>query len=121
MKNKITVILSIVVLILMSVFPALAQDGDMRTIQVVGVGTAYGAPDMATVEVGVDILDADFGKAFDTANDVMATVLDAINALEIKPEDIQTASINVWFEDKYDPQTGISTGERSYHVSQSLT
>lgn len=120
MKNKITVIFAIVVLMLMSVFPALAQEGDMRTIQVVGVGTAYGAPDMATVEVGVDILDADFGTAFDTANDVMTTVFDAISALEIQPEDIQTASINVWFEDKYNPQTGVPTGERSYHVTQSL-
>jgi len=120
MKNKITLIFSIAVLMLMSVFPALAQDGDMRTIQVVGVGTAYGAPDMATVEVGVDILDADFGTAFDTANEVMTTVLDSISALDIQPEDIQTASINVWFEDKYNPETGMPTGERNYHVSQSL-
>jgi len=120
MKHRIIVIFTIALLTLVSIVPTLAQDDNMRTIQVVGVGTAFGAPDMATVEVGVDMLDEDFGKAFSSANEVMTTVLASISALDIPSEDIQTASINVWFEDKYNPQTGMPTGERVFHVSQSL-
>ena len=75
---------------------------------------------MATVEVGVDMLDVDFGNAFNAANETMTAVLAAISALDIPSKDIQTASINVWFEDKYNPQTGMPTGERNFHVSQSL-
>ena len=120
MTNKIVGFFTVAVLLLVSVFPTLAQDNNMRTIQVVGIGTAFGAPDMATVEVGVDVPDSDFGMAFDSANAVMKTVLAEISALDIPSEDIQTTSINVWFEDKYNPQTGVPTGERDYHVSQSL-
>jgi uncharacterized protein len=120
MKSKIVVFFTIALLLIVSVFPTLAQDHNMRTIQVVGLGTAFGAPDMATVEVGVDVPDSDFGTAFDSANAIMATVLAEISALDIPSEDIQTTSINVWFEDKYNPQTGMPNGERDYHISQSL-
>ena len=120
MKNKIIVFSTIALLLLMSVVPAFAQDATTRTIQVIGGGTAFGTPDMATVEIGVDMFDADFGTAFDSANDIMITVLEEITALDIPSEDIQTTSINVWFEDDYNPMTGMPTGERVYHVSQSM-
>lgn len=121
MKHKIFVWVSIGILALMAAMPALAQDTTtQRTIEVTGVGTAYGTPDTATVEVGVDIQDADFSKAFESTNDVMAVVLDKITELGIASEDIQTTSINVWFEDNRDPQSGTPTGERIYHVTQSM-
>lgn len=119
MKKQFIVVCAIVAVMMMSVFPSFAQE-DSRTIQVVGTGTAFGAPDIATVEVGVDIRDADFGTAFDTANETMTTVLAEITGLGIAEEDIQTTSINVWFEDDYNPQTGVPTGERIYHVTQSM-
>lgn len=119
MKKQFIVVCAIVAVMMMSVFPSFAQE-DSRTIQVVGTGTAFGTPDIATVEVGVDIRDADFGTAFDTANETMTTVLAEITGLDIAEEDIQTTSINVWFEDDYNPQTGVPTGERIYHVTQSM-
>lgn len=119
MKHKMMILLSIGVMLIMTAIPTFAQD-DVRTIQVTGVGIAFGTPDMATVEVGVDIRDADFGTAFDTANATMTTVLAQVSDLGIAPEDIQTTSINVWFEDEYNPQNGMPTGERIYHVTQSM-
>lgn len=119
MKSKIYVWVSIVVFVLVAALPAMAQDSP-RTIEVTGVGMAFGTPDTATVEVGVDIRDADFGTAFESTNEVMAEVLEKIMELGIAAEDIQTTSINVWFEDDRDPQSGMPTGERIYHVTQSM-
>lgn len=119
MKKKIVIVAAVVVMLLLSVMPALAQDNN-RTIEVIGTGTAFGTPDMATVEVGVDIRDADFGAAFQGANDTMGTVLAQILELGIAAEDVQTTSINVWIEENYDSQFGGSSGERIYHVTQSM-
>lgn len=121
MKHKILVYISIAMLMMMAVMPAMAQDtSTQRIIEVTGVGMAFGTPDTATVEVGVDIQDADFGKAFEATNDVMVLVLGKMTEMGIESKDIQTTAINVWFEDNRDPQSGMPTGDRIYHVTQSM-
>ena len=106
-------------IIAMLAIPTMAQDNNTRTIHVTGSGTAYGSPDTAYVEVGVDMLDKDFAVAFNSTSKAVDTVLAAMKELGIKAEDIQTTSINVWWEDEYD-RDGNSTGVRKYHVSQSM-
>jgi uncharacterized protein YggE len=98
-----------------------AQDSvPSRVITVSGSGDAYGSPDVAYVNLGVDVSDADIGKALDSANSTMAAITAAISDVGVDAKDIQTVNYSVYPEDKYDPQTGQSTGERVYHVQTAV-
>lgn len=97
-----------------------AQDTPSRVISVSGSGDAYGTPDVAYVDLGVDVSDADISKALDSANTTMAAITAAIGDAGVDAKDIQTVSFNVYPEDKTDPQTGQPTGERVYHVQTAV-
>ncbi|GEM_PF-444742 len=113
----------VVVLSISAVFVAAAQDQtpttlpayQNNTITVTGLGSAYGAPDVAYVDLGVEVVDANLATAFSQASEQMNAVITAITALGIDRADIQTREINVFQEERYDPQTG-PTGERVYRV-----
>ncbi|MBZ0280047.1 MAG: SIMPL domain-containing protein [Anaerolineae bacterium] len=115
-----TVVLVIVAVMSIAVGSVGAQDLPANSISVSGSGEAYGTPDVAYVYLGVDTVDANVGAAVDQANKDLAAIIDAVKALGIAAEDIQTANFNVYPEDRYDPQSGQPTGERVYHVQQSL-
>lgn len=91
-----------------------------NSITVIGSGQASGSPDVAYLQLGVDVTDADVGEAVTQANQTMERVRDAIVELGVAPEDIQTASFNVWSEERYNPRTGVPTGERIYRVMNTL-
>jgi len=92
-----------------------------NTITVNGYGQADGSPDVAFVQLGVSIVNPDVGRAVSENNRKMQAVQDAITSAGIPAEDIQTVGFNVWPEDRYDPQTGQPTGERVYHVDNTLS
>lgn len=91
-----------------------------RTISVSGSGEAYGAPDVAYVNLGIDVSDSDIGKALDSANQTMTGIIAAITDTGVDAKDIQTVNFSVYPEDKYDPQTGQPTGQRIFHVQNSV-
>ncbi len=92
-----------------------------NTITVSGYGEATGTPDVAYVQLGVNIVNPDVGRAVAQANETMDAVQDAMRQFQIANEDMQTVSYSVWPEDRYDPQTGQPTGERVYHVDSMLS
>lgn len=92
-----------------------------NSLTVTGSGEASGTPDVAYISLGVDITDANPGVAVSKGNEQMNTLSAAISALGIDAKDIQTTSFNVWPEDRYNPQTGNPTGERVYHVQNTLS
>lgn len=87
-----------------------------NTISVTGTGTALGAPDVAYVDLGVDMVSGNVGQAVSESNRTMNKVIDAIVQAGIAKEDIQTIGFSVYPEDRTDPQTGQPTGERVYHA-----
>jgi uncharacterized protein YggE len=91
-----------------------------NSITVNGIGRANGAPDIANVQLGVDIANSDIGQAVGEANQTMDAVVEALKGMGVADEDLQTMGFNVWTEDVYDPATGQSTGEKRYHVSNQL-
>jgi uncharacterized protein YggE len=93
--------------------------GPVNSISVSGSGDATGTPDVAYINLGVDTVDADVGKAVENANTEIAAVIAAITDTGIDPKDVQTTNFNVYPEDKYD-QNGQATGERVYHVQNLL-
>jgi uncharacterized protein YggE len=76
------------------------QSGDLtNTITVVGSGEASGKPDVAFIQLGVEVVDADPGKALSQANDVIAKVTKAVEDEGVAESDIQTRGFNVYPRD----------------------
>jgi uncharacterized protein YggE len=90
------------------------------SISVSGFGEAVGKPDMAVIQLGVNVVADQIGDAIDESNLIMGNIASALLAAGIAEADLQTTNFNVWFEDRYDPTTGQSTGERIYHVDSTL-
>lgn len=97
-----------------------ASDGTTPppAISVSGMGEVFGKPDIAFIELGIDVTNEDVGAAVERANEVMNAVLAAISQQNIAEEDMQTVYFNVWPEDRYDDK-GQPIG-RVYHVQNTL-
>lgn len=87
-----------------------------RTISVSGTGEVFGQPDIAYINLGVDVTNADVGQAIENANTTLSAIVTAVGAAGVAEGDIQTANYSVYPEDRFDPQTGQPTGERVFHV-----
>lgn len=92
-----------------------------RTITVVGGGTASGAPDRATAQLGIETQSTTPEQATRANNDQMTKLIDALKAAGIDAKDIQTTYYSVYTEQRYKPETGEATGEIIYHASASLS
>jgi uncharacterized protein YggE len=104
--------------------PAAAQTGvpadTPRTITVSGAGVAYGSPDIATAQVGVQTRDPDPGKAMEDNNAKMDALIAALKALGIADKDIQTTNFSVYAQQDYNPQTGETLETITYVVDNSV-
>ena len=112
-------VIALLALALLLVTPVAAQENSVaNTISVGGVGEASGTPDMAIIELGVDMSAEDVGTAFTQVNDVMAAITAALSDLGIDEKDIQTSSFNIYTQDNYSPD-GQITG-RSYRAQNTV-
>jgi uncharacterized protein YggE len=119
-----SLLVAVVAVLSIVALPVGAQDGvrvgnPVNSISVSGSGEASGTPDVAYINLGTDTVAADVGEAVEQANADMAAIIAAITDTGVAPEDIQTLNFNVWPEDRYGPD-GQPTGERVYHVNNSL-
>lgn len=70
-------------------------------ITVVGQGEAFGRPDRAQAQVGVDIFAPTVAEATSQNEATIQQVIDALTALGIDPDDIQTTNYSLWAEQRY--------------------
>ncbi len=91
-----------------------------NTIQVVGVGQAKGTPDIASIQMGINLVDSNLEAVIETGNQSIEMVTDALVAAGIERRDIRTTNYGIWPEDVYDRLTGEQTGERRYHADLTL-
>lgn len=94
--------------------------GSHGGITVVGNGTAYGKPDVAQVQVGVESFTSSVTDATNQTETKIQAIMAALKAQGIADEDIQTTNYSIWPEQTYDPNTGQSTGISGYHVSNQV-
>jgi uncharacterized protein len=73
-----------------------------RTLSINGHGEVSLTPDIAYIYVGVHTEHEDAGTAVDENNDQVTTVMDALKAAGIKPEDISTTNFSLWTSQNYD-------------------
>jgi uncharacterized protein YggE len=99
--------------------PALEGDDGIEashnTIQVVGNGIAQGDPDIASIQLGVNLVDTDLERVIENANQSIEGITQALVGAGVLRQDIQTTNYGIWPEDVYDRMTGEPTGERKYH------
>jgi uncharacterized protein YggE len=93
----------------------------LDTISVTGVGEASGAPDMASISLGMSITKTSISVAMEQSNVAMENITEALVALGVAREDIQTSNFTIWPEDRYDPNTGELLEQRNYRVENTIT
>jgi uncharacterized protein YggE len=71
-----------------------------RTITVVGTGSVAAAPDIATVNVGVQVQAANAQDALRRANELTSAVLDAVRGLGVTDNDLRTNGPHLWPNDR---------------------
>jgi uncharacterized protein YggE len=84
---------------------------------VVGTGTASAEPEVALITFGMELRGDDPAALVDQAARKMDQAIASAQELGIADGDIQTTGYNLWVENIYDPETGMSTGEVVYHLS----
>ena len=73
-----------------------------HTINVTGYGAAYGAPDIATAQIGVETRNADPARAVSANTEKMNAVIAAIKKLGVEDKDIQTTNFSLYAQQNYD-------------------
>lgn len=81
-----------------SAAPTPAAESPARTITVVGRGEVKAKPDIATVNLGVEVLAATVDEAMGQAADRMKAILATLKGLGIAEKDIQTSNFSISFE-----------------------
>ncbi len=73
-------------------------------ITVVGQGEAFGQPDQAQVQVGVETFAPQVSQATGENEATIQAIMDALKAMGIDTKDIQTTNYNLWAEQIYGDQ-----------------
>lgn len=100
--------------------PVMAQEPTnmSNTITVVGTGTATAQPDQAVLDIGVEFPDMDVAAAYGQVNSTLASIVEALVALGVAREDIQTSGINIYSE-PYGEMNGVM--QNRFRASNRLT
>jgi len=78
-------------------------EGNIVTVN--GMGTVKVKPDIAYINIGVEIFDTDAKKAQDENAKLMDKVIDLVKKDGIKEEDIKTIGYNIYKSSKYEPMS----------------
>ncbi len=101
-KSAITTLLLLAATLAFSAAPVGAdpvrQEGAVRSMTVTGYGVAYGAPDVAYLNLGVESANQDIAIALDDASARMEAALAALKDAGVAPEDIRTTMYSVYQE-----------------------
>ena len=125
----VTVVAAVTTVIAVVALPAFAQSDPPpvpivqtsypeNTVTVTGYGSVQGAPDIATVDVGVDIFKPTVTEAFTEANATLQQIIDALTGIGIAAEDIQTTNLSVYSTSQYNSESG--NDERGYNVTNTV-
>lgn len=97
-----------------------AQDYPPGTLTVDGFGQAFGAPDVAIVQLGVQNSSTDVLEAYNSTNAAVESLIAALMDAGIAEADIQTTGLYMYQDTPYNPMTGEPGTEPIYRVQNSL-
>lgn len=124
-KNLVLVVIAMMMaMVVAACTPAPAQPGaaqvDAATggITVVGEGEAFGEPDEASVEIGVETFAETVAEATSTNESDVQAIMTALQDIGIEAADIQTSNYSVWAEQRYGEEGPI--GIAGYRVTNQV-
>ncbi len=102
--------------------PAIAPSSTeaSRTLSVTGTGQVYVTPDIAYLNIGVHTEMPNASDAVSENNAQTAKVIEALKKAGVDAKDIRTSNFSIWSFDKYDPASGVATGEKYYAVDNTV-
>tara|TARA_R110002049_G_scaffold115854_4_gene268045 strand:+ start:5472 stop:6194 length:723 start_codon:yes stop_codon:yes gene_type:complete len=103
--------------------PASAGDdiSERRSISVSGQGQAYGTPDQATINAGVQTRAKTLAAATAENQAAIARLMGALESEGVKAQDIQTSDYSVWPEQRHDPRGEESPTVTGYGVRNTVS
>ncbi len=96
-----------------------AENKTMGEISVGGVGLVMAKPDIGIINIGVETTHKDSKTAQEENAKLTNQVMESLKGLNIKKDDIKTASYNMYRENHYNPQDGKSV-QGNFIVSNSI-
>jgi len=123
MKTKSLIVFAVMILaaLLLSACGAAAVNPQaVRTLSVSGSGQANLAPDIAYIYVGVHTENPAAAEGVAENNTQTQKVIQAIKDFGIDEKDIRTINFSIYPQDKFDPQSGTPTGEKTYVVDNTV-
>lgn len=93
---------------------------EIRTINVSGSGQAFLEPDIAYIYLGVHTEKLTASEAVAENTSQTEKMIKALRDFGIDAKDIRTTNFSIWPSDKYDPSTGLPTGEKTYMVDNTV-
>jgi uncharacterized protein YggE len=125
MKTKSLIIFTVIALALLvsACAPAAVNSAGqpvVRTLSVSGNGQAYLAPDIAYIYIGVHTEKLTAAEAVAENTEQTQNLIQAIRDFGIEANDIRTTNFSIWPMDKFDPQSGAPTGEKTYAVDNTV-
>jgi uncharacterized protein YggE len=124
------ILIAVLAMLFVACSPQTAQPGAAQAAQapesapeggitVVGQGEAYGQPDRATLQLGVETFAENVADAISQNEENVQAVMAALEELGIPSSDIQTSNYSVWAEQRYG-ENG-PEGIVGYRVSNMVT
>jgi hypothetical protein len=89
-----------------------------RTLTVVGEGTVKIKPDLAQVNVGVEVVKPELQEANSEASRIMDEIMAGLKAQGVADNDMQTSGYNIWLERPY--IDGAPSDQTLYHVTNQV-
>jgi len=122
MKTKSLIVFTVMILaLLLSACGATTvKQENVRTLSVSGTGQANLAPDIAYIYVGVHTENPTAAQAVSENTTQTQEVIQAIKDFGIEEKDIRTTNFSSYPQDKFDPQSGTPTGEKTYVVDNTV-
>lgn len=120
MKTKSLIVFAVIALALLMSACGPTNQAAVRTLNVSGTGQANLAPDIAYIYVGVHTENPTAAEAVADNTTQTQTVIQAIKDFGIDEKDIRTTNFSIYPQDKFDPQTGTPTGDKTYVVDNTV-
>ena len=120
MKTKSLILFTVMALALLVSACAPAGNASVRTLTVSGSGDAFLAPDIAYIYVGVHTEAASAAEAVADNTTQTEALIQAIQEFGIPANDIRTTNFSIWPMDRYDPSTGLPSGEKVYAADNTV-